>query len=268
MKQVINPNHLTLRPFIEDIEKHFQASSEVLYDERNKIKVVTYEGQDYVVKSFKVPNLINRFVYRYFRPSKAKRSYEYSLKIGEQFGPEAIAYIEEYKSFFLTKSYYISKRYDYDFTIRPVLLDETFDQSVRKQVLTELADFAYNLHENNILHNDFSYGNVLIKALSIKDNKDVADTGAGKKQGSNTSSPTQFEFRIIDVNRMQFKALSVDERLNNFARLSANDDAMEIIIRRYATRIEKPFDELLLKAKHFRDEFKRKRVLKNKLRGR
>ncbi|HIO97319.1 MAG TPA: hypothetical protein EYG71_05270 [Leucothrix sp.] len=250
MKIVINPSFHHLKYFIENIERHFEESTNTLYDQRNKIKVVSFEGQDYVVKSFRIPNAVNRFVYRYLRPSKAKRSYEYSLKIGEQFSPEAVAYIEEYDNLLLTKSYYISKRYDYDFTIRPVLLDETFDQKKRKQVLIELAKFTFELHQNNILHNDFSYGNILIK-----------------EQG-NRSLSNQFQFRIIDVNRMQFKSLTCDERLNNFSRLGADDDAMEIIMQAYAALIQEPFEEVLLKAKYFRDEFKRKRVLKNKLRGR
>jgi len=253
MKCVINPKHLLLKSLIENIEQHFQTSTEILYDKRNQIKVVTYKGQDYVVKSFKVPNAINRFVYRFLRPSKAKRSFVYSLKLGNQYCPEAIAYVEEYDGLLLTKSYFISKYYDYDFTIRPVLLDKTFDQQKRQQVLSELADFAYSLHENGILHNDFSYGNVLIKELGEVQRKDKSN---------------HFQFRIIDVNRMQLKELSLDERLNNFARLTADDDAMDILIARYAELIQKPFKETLLKAKYFRDEFKRKKALKKKLRGR
>ncbi len=249
MKIVVNPNYTHLTTFIENIEKHFHESSEILYDQRNQIRVVPFEGQEYVVKSFKVPNIVNRFVYRYLRPSKAKRSYEYSRKLGDRYCPEAIAYIEQYKGTLLAGSYYISKRYQYDFTIRPVLLDNNFNQEVRAQVLEELAYFTYTLHENNILHNDYSYGNILIKKRDAGDSKG-------------------YDFNIVDVNRMQFKMLTLDDRLDNFSRLSADDDAMKIMMIRYAECIRKPEREILLRAVFFRDELTRKRALKNKLRGR
>ncbi len=244
MKYELNSDYQPLKAFIEDIEYYFQQSSDVLYDQRNEIRVVVFENQSYVVKAFRIPNAVNRFAYRYLRPSKAKRSYQYSLKIGKELCPEAIAYIEEYKSGLLAKSYYISKLYDYDFTIRPVLLDKTFDNKIRKQVLQEFAEFSHVLHENNILHRDYSYGNILIKKVE-----------------------EHYQFKIIDVNRMQFKVLNTHERLENFARLSADDEAMETIITRYAKCINKPANEMLEIAKNYRDEYMKKRKLKNKLRG-
>ena len=245
MKQVINPQYQSLADFIENIEAHFDHSKDVLYAQSNIIKGVEYQGQAYVVKKFKVPNLVNRLVYRYFRPSKARRSYLYSLKLGKHFCPEPIAYLEENSALFLGKSYFIARRYNYDFTIRPVLLDKSFDKTLRYAVLTAFADFSFQLHEKGVLHQDYSYGNILIKQYDEK-----------------------FDFNIIDVNRMQFRTLKLSERLENFARLSADDEAMEVIIGRYAQLIDKPFTELLPVANRFRDNFIRNRQLKNKLRGR
>ncbi len=245
MKVVINSKYQSLAVFIENIESYFESSEDILYDHRNLIKGVSFQGQDYVVKKFKIPNVINRIVYRYFRPSKAKRSYDYSLKIGEGICPEPIAYIEDRARGLLGKSYYISRHYSYDFTIRPVLLDKNFEKALRYQVLTDFADFTFSLHEKGILHRDYSYGNILIK----------------HQQG-------QFEFNIIDVNRMQFRMLSLNDRLENFARLSADDDAMQVIMTRYAKLVNKPVNQLLSVANAFRDEYMRKRKLKKKLRGR
>ena len=50
----------------------------VVYKGRNELRKMTYGGLDLVVKSFHRPNLINRFVYGVFRPSKAKRSYDHA----------------------------------------------------------------------------------------------------------------------------------------------------------------------------------------------
>ena len=217
----------------------------MLYDQRNVIRVVTYDNEEYVVKAFRVPNAINRFAYCYLRPSKAKRSYQYSLKIGAELSPEPIAYIEQTKNLLLAKSYYISKHFDYDHTIHEVLINKELQD--RKQILKAFADFTYNLHELEILHHDYSHGNILIKKSA------VLDSG--------------YEIKIIDVNRMEFKALDLKARLENFARIKADDDDMEIIITQYAKNLNQPVANLLKDAKFYRDDFYQKRALKHKLRG-
>lgn len=241
----INPKYKHLKPFIENIDQYFQASSHVLYDQRNVIRVVNYENENYVVKAFKVPNLVNRFAYRYLRPSKAKRSYQYSLKIGSELSPEPIAYIEQKKSALLATSYYISEYFEYDHTIHEVLINKELEN--RSQILSEFADFTFKLHELDILHHDYSHGNILIK-----------------KSNSQESS---YEFKIIDINRMEFKPFDLKARLENFARIKADNDDMEIIINQYAKRMNMDVEKLLKDAKFYRDDFYKKRALKNKLRG-
>ena len=243
MKYEIQSDYQYVKPLIENIEKYFQKSADVLHDKRNEIRVVSFDSEKYVVKAFRVPNFINRIVYRYFRPSKAKRSYQYSIRVGADLCPEAVAFIEENKGFLLSKSYYISRHFDYDFEIRAVLNNKKFKN--RTQILEELAEFTHVLHEKNILHRDYSPGNILIKKVG-----------------------EQYLFKIVDVNRMQFKTLTLEERLSNFVRLSADDEAMKVIIYRYAQCIQKPAEEMLVLAKKYSDEYEAKRALKNKLRGR
>ena len=248
MNYEINPDYENLKPLIENIEEHFQESGTVLYDQRNVIRVVNYKGNEYVVKAFKVPNIINRFAYRYLRPSKAKRSYLYSLKIGKELSPEPVAYIEETEYFLLAKSYYISRYFKYDHTIHEVLIDKQLTN--REKILQDFADFTYKLHELEILHHDYSHGNILIK-----------------KSDKPTTEMTGYEFKIIDINRMQFKKLDLKTRLENFARIKANDDDMSIIITQYAKQIDMPVEGLLKDAKFYRDDFYQKRARNHKLRG-
>ena len=246
MIYTINPKYAHVKGLVDDIERHLDASENTLYDQRNLIRVVNFEGHDYVVKSFKKPNLINRIAYRYFRASKAKRSYDYSIKIGASLTPEPVAYIEKVDSFVLTKSYYISRYFDYDHTIDEVLRDKTLDN--RDEILKEFSDFTYRLHEQGILHQDYSHGNILIKK-------------------SDSSSPASYEFKIIDINRMKFQVLDLEIRLTNFARIRADDKDMETIIVNYAKRMGLAAEELLVNAKFYRDDFYRKRALNHKLRG-
>ena len=241
----INPKYATIKPLIENIELYFQESSHVLYDQRNVIRVVEYENKKYVVKAFRVPNLVNRFAYRYLRPSKAKRSYLYSLKIGAELSPEPIAYIEQRKQLLLNKSYYISAFFDYDYTIHEVLINKELEN--RDQILKDFADFTYKLHELEILHHDYSHGNILIK--------------------KSTKEDSRYEFNIIDINRMTFQILDLKARLENFARIKADDDDMQTIITQYAKKMDIPVENLLEDAKFYRDDFYQKRALKHKLRG-
>jgi serine/threonine protein kinase len=243
MKYQLHSAYPHLKPLIESIEMHFQDSSQVLHAERNEIRIVTFAGADYVIKSFKIPNIINRFAYRYLRSSKARRSYDYSLKLGADICPQAMAYIEQFQYSLLARSYYISDYFNYDFTIRPLLIDANFAN--RQQILQQFAEFTYSLHQANVLHRDYSPGNILIK-----------------KQRDN------YEFKIIDVNRMQFRALNLEDRLTNFARLMVDDATMEILLKRYAQLINKPQNEILNVAIQYRDQFVQRREFKNKLRGR
>mgnify|MGYP000055759954 CR=1 FL=1 len=153
----------------------------------------------------KDPNLLRRIIYTYFRDSKAKKSYEYSIKIGN-FTPKPIGYIEFYKNYLIDESYFISEKFDYDFTIREPLLDSNFEK--REEIFQAFARFTYSLHQNGILHQDYSPGNILIK-----------------KDGN------EFILKIVDINRMEFRELSLNECLKNFNTLWAKDDDIRIIVQ-------------------------------------
>ena len=243
MKYQLHPTYQHLLPLVNYIEDYFQNATEVLHAERNEIRSVKFNDEDYVIKSFKIPNIINRFAYSYLRASKAKRSYQYSLKLGEATCPDPVAYIEEFQSGGLSRSYFISRHFHYDFTIRPLLDDDGFDN--RTEILQKFAEFTYGLHQRGILHRDYSPGNILIK-----------------------KHLDHYQFNIIDVNRMQFKTLTLQDRLTNFARLMVDDATMKVILDRYAEIINKSEREILAKALEYRDQFAHRRRLKNKLRGR
>ena len=244
MKYQLHEDYQQLSPLIENIEAAFQQSTRILHAERNEIRLVSFDDTDYVVKSFKVPNAVNRFAYRYLRASKAQRSYDYSRRLGADVCPEAVAYIEQYKNTLLTKSYFISRHFAYDYSIRPVILEKDFEQ--RTAILQEFVEFTHQLHQQNILHRDYSPGNILLKKQT--DGRHL--------------------FKIIDVNRMQFKTLSLKERLYSFARLMVDNDTMKILIDHYSPLIQKPKDELLDIAIGYRESLISKKALKNKLRGR
>ena len=128
-KYAINPKTEEFLEFLQETDKYFKTDSQTIHKARNELKIIPYNNIETVVKSFRVPNIIRRIIYTFFRDSKAKKSYEYSLKIGN-FTPEPIGYIEFYKNSLLERSYFVAKKFEYDFTIREPLLNNSFKNKI------------------------------------------------------------------------------------------------------------------------------------------
>ena len=236
-----SPNERT-KDFIKNIDLYFnQDGNVVLQEGRNIIKKVEYEKVEYVVKSFKKPNIFNKIVYRFFRKSKANKSYFNSIKISD-FVPKAIGYIEFKKFGFITNSYFISEPFNYDFTIREALLDNSFPD--RDGIFKAFAKFSFNLHKRDILHLDYSPGNILIKKIG-----------------------SSYIFKIIDINRMQFKSLELNERVKNFSKLWAKDEDLTIIIKEYAQLMDESEDNSLEMALKYSQAHKNFKNFKKRVKG-
>ncbi len=206
------------------VEKYFDSSCEVLFKQRNILKIVEYKGKRYAIKSFRKPNFINKIVYKYFRKSKARRSYENSVKL-ENLGintAKPIGYFEE-DGFLFSSSYYISKYFAYDFEIRAVFKDKEFPN--REEILKEFIKFTYHLHNQGVYHIDYSPGNILVKKLEDK-----------------------YQFYIIDVNRMKFIDFDIDLRMKSMSKLTSNTDDNNLLVKYYA--IESKIDSKILNEKY------------------
>ena len=228
--------------FIND----FEAQGEyVTKGERNVIKSFDLNGEKINIKSFRVPKTFNSFVYKFIRPSKAKRSFEYAEKLllNAIKTPFPIAYIENQSAFGLKESYYISAHIDYDFDFRALIHDPLFEN--RRFILEQFAEFCFQLHENNVNFLDHSPGNTLI----VKRDK-------------------QYDFYLIDLNRMKFESMSLDKRMENLKRLWLSKLMIHIISERYAELANKELHEvqdvLLKHSQGFKRKINRKKYLKKK----
>jgi len=240
-KYTINNNFNNFKAFLLDIKSHFKSNSSTIHKARNELKIINYDAINTVVKSFKIPHLLNRVVYSFFRSSKAKKSYEYSLKLG-YFTPKPIGYIEFYSSYLLKESYFVSEKFDYDFTIREPLLDDAFKD--KEQILKEFAKFTLELHNNNIMHQDYSPGNILVK----KEN-------------------SSFTFKVVDINRMKFFSPTLDERLKNFSKLWMKNDDLTIVAKEYAKLLDKDETTSINKALKYSQKHKNMKNMKKRLKG-
>ncbi|WP_320034587.1 hypothetical protein [Halarcobacter sp.] len=237
-KSVINNRYLK---FLENIKDFFKNSETSIHKARNEIKIIDFEGEKLVVKSFKIPHFLNKIIYSFFRDSKAKKSYQNSLKIGK-FAPKAIGYIEFRKNFLFEKSFFVSENFQYDLTIREPLLDENYPD--KNKIFEEFAKFTFHLHNNGIFHQDYSPGNILIK-------KDESG----------------YIFKIVDINRMKFKNLTFEERVKNFSKLWAKDEDLIIILKAYSKYVDFDKKEIINKGLFFSQKHKDKKNFKKKLRG-
>lgn len=200
------------KDFVRNIKIYFnQETNKTLYNKRNIVKVVEFERKKYVVKSFKIPHLLNQVVYRFFRDSKAKRSFINSIKL-KQLGvntPKPIGYVEFSTYFRFKESFYISEFFNFDFEIRAVFKDKSFKD--RENILKRFIEYTYKLHQKKVHHIDYSPGNILVKR--------VGDS---------------YEFSIIDVNRMEFVEFDDDLRMQNLAKLTKDIEDNEFMARYYA----------------------------------
>ena len=240
-KFILNEEFKKFEYFLCNIKQFFKENSNTIHKARNELKVLEHENQKLVVKYFKIPHFINKVVYTFFKKSKAQKSYEYALKI-KDFTPKPIGYIEFYKFGLLDESYFVSEKFDYDFTIREPLLDINFPN--KNEIFKAFAQFTFDLHENGIYHLDYSPGNILIK-----------------KENDN------FIFKIVDINRMKFLNMDLEKRAKNFSKLWAKDEDLEFIAKEYAKIYEKNNEEFISKTISFSKKHKAVKNFKKRLKG-
>ncbi len=213
---------------------------------RNSLKLFKLGDQTINVKSFKKPNLINSFIYRFFRESKAQRSFNYAHKLLDKgIGtPQPIAYFEERTSLGFTHSYYVSEHLHYDLTYRELVRNSKYFGD--EQLLVAFGKFTYDLHSQGIQFLDHSVGNTLI----IIENE-------------------KYHFYLVDLNRMKFGTMDFDTRMKNFERLSKYESHIRYMARGYV-QASREDEEKVFQAMHkfvtaFQEKFYRKKRWKKRL---
>lgn len=191
------------REFFSSLPEIFQTDrGRIIYNRRNQLRELSFNGHDFVVKSYQVPHFVNRLVYGLLRPSKAKRSYEYAemlLKMGIG-SPQPVAYLtERFLGFFFGRSYFVSLKSECPYTYEDVMNHRVPNE---EEVLKAIGKVTARLHNAGLIHMDYSRGNILI--------------------GFDNEGKVKIE--LIDLNRIRFRKISMKEGLANlFERLPADD---------------------------------------------
>lgn len=227
-----------------------ESGKDFVIGDRNRIKLFDLDGHTINVKSFKKPHLVNQIVYKYFRKTKARRSFEFAEILMEKgIGtPHPIAFQENYEGMGLGRSFYASIHQSYDLTYRELV--EIPDYPDHDNILRQFSRFCYKMHQLGIEFKDHSPGNTLIRQ---------------KENG-------EYAFFLVDLNRMNFhQNMSLDLRMNNLSRLTPKKEMVEVMADEYAKasgeNSQQLFELMWHYTQSFQERFHRKKRLKNKIKS-
>lgn len=217
-KVVLNQKYGHLKDFVNHIDEIFDVQGELVYKKRNTVKrFVATNGTTVIAKRYKRPNIIQQAGYTLYRPSKARRAYEFALKL-EELGidtPEPIAYIELWKHGIFTTGFFISTENN-DHSCKDLYTENNSDLDLKeKEALEEgLMEFIVGCHEKGFMHGDTNLSNFLY-------HKD----GQG------------LHFAVIDINRSKFVITPPcqEQCLDNLMRLTHEKDLLTRLVGKYAS---------------------------------
>ncbi len=200
--------------FMENLPDIFHNEGTTIKNDRNEIKIINYGGLELSIKAFNKVTVFNRFIYSWFRRSKAERSYHMARLLIEKGidTPYPFGYVDvKGRLGILKTSYYVSLYQRYDFTLFDILKDE---HPEAKKILSGFARFmATKVHPAGIWHRDLSPGNVLIiKNLS-----------------------KNYSFSLVDLNRVKVKKrISSKRGISNLQKLTNRPIYLSFMAEEYA----------------------------------
>lgn len=205
------PEYAGLRDFMMSLPGRFEAGEgELVYKGRNELRKMAYGGLELVVKSFHRPNLINRFVYGVFRPSKAKRSFDHA-RMYQEIGvgtPAPVGYLNVRRGLLFDRSYYVTL-----VSTCPHVYNDLFYQhfDYADDVIRAVGRVTGVLHEHGYAHKDYGRGNILFQ-----------------------QTPDGVKIEIVDLNRMYIGPIDMRRGCKNFERLPATPHMHRLMAEEYA----------------------------------
>ncbi|MGI9354589.1 MAG: lipopolysaccharide kinase InaA family protein [Rhizobiaceae bacterium] len=201
---------------ISEILDSYSQSGSILQRGRNTLKQVSFLGEEWVVKAFRIPGFPQDLTYGTFAKSKAEKAYVNAQRL-LQLGfhtPKPIGFIENKEGAKLKDSYYICEYLANRQTLADVWKN---DPEAAQKMMPELVQMISDMHDKGIIHRDLNPNNLLIPA--------------------ETSLSETFSFSMVDINRITWeeKPLALEQRIGNLSRLFHNNkDYKEQTVRCYA----------------------------------
>ncbi|MDR2123244.1 MAG: Kdo domain containing protein [Flavobacteriaceae bacterium] len=237
-KFLLTNKYINDKPVLHNIIDSFPNYTDILGNpERNVIKKIPFRSDFITVKSFKRPYLINKIIYKYFRKSKAIRSFEHGQKLLELgiLNPEPVACVENSDLMGITSSYYISGYVPYDFTLR-----EVYEQPDAYECVKAYARFSHYVHTKGVYIKDNTPGNTLV----IRKND-------------------SYDMYLVDLNRMEFhEELSFDIKMKSLSNNIKEQPFLDVFMEEYSRVSGYPFEDVKTRIAFFQKRFDAKIKLK------
>lgn len=253
MKVVVNPKYSHLDGFVRTVLNHDYKADATYRAFRNVVEDVTVDGERMVIKIFKKPTEINRIVYSFLRPTKARRSYEKSFQLLKAgiLVPDPIAYMEKYKGLFFHTGCYISLYIPHhaidDFVdYKPATPEQAAEF---KDFLKELAEFAAMVHNKGIAHNDFNKDNILYRKVEA------------------ASLSKKYQFALIDLNRVKFGRYNVQAAAKDMSNIHLGADIENFLLDEYCKLRSLNREEFGVLVKKYAGKYTRRSHLKDVVLG-
>ena len=212
-KVFVGSKYAALKEWMTVLPIHWEENKvgKVIYQGRNELREVEKNGVTMVIKAYQRPNPINRWVYGIFRSSKAERSYRYAemLRKNGIGTPEPVGYYTERNGLLFDKSYYACLKSECTHSYIDLMKGDYPNQ---EKVLRAIAQVTAKMHGLGFLHKDYSRGNILFKEMP---------DGTVK-------------IEIIDLNRIRFQEVGMEEGCKNFYRLPGTPEMLRILADEYA----------------------------------
>lgn len=211
---VVRPAFSALVPWLMSLPERLAAGQGTsIHRGRNELRVMAFEGREYVVKAFRRAHIVNRYVYGLIRPTKAKRSFDNALRllaIGVP-TPAPVGYynIRSRCGLSLVRSYYVSVRSTCRYRYEDLF---TGDIPYADDVLRAIGRLTARLHEHHLAHKDYGRANILF----------------------DRDADGRIRLELVDLNRMHVGPLDIKAGCRNFERLPATPHMHRLMAETYA----------------------------------
>jgi hypothetical protein len=205
----MNSDYYYLSEFIKHIPENFKNSGRQLHTGRNEIRVVEAEGQKLAIKSFNKISWANRLIFSVSKWSKANKTFNNAKRLLNKnvSTPTPVAYINIYNKGLLVSCYYVCLYSEYQSVEELFLLP----LAEAEEGLKAFAHYTMGLYKAGVYHGDYNLSNVMYQ-----------------QSGHN------FDFTLIDINRMHFHSYSLKRGLRNLHRLQLPVEKLSIVAAEFA----------------------------------
>ncbi len=215
MKIILNPKYERLRPYLMNLEEHFEREGKEIHRDRNVLRTLQVDGLTLCVKRYAQPSLRGRIAVKLYKSPKGKKAYLRPLQLRERGyeSPEPVAFVKYNKGLVTTTTYFVCIHSTYRYSMAGIM---DLPDEERTEVTKCFARYAAGFHKDGFLHRDFSPANILFDRVNDR-----------------------YRFALIDTNSIRVgKEVNIEKGCANLSRLIGDEAFFDTLAREYAAARE------------------------------